>query len=81
MVFTNMEPWMLLLWIVCLCILVAPILVATVNSIFNGYFKAREGHIGRVAKALGKTIEKTADEMTKRLKTGKSKEEKKDESV
>lgn len=72
----TLSPWQFLLWIVCLEILTVPLVAFMCNTIFLGYFKAKEGHIARITTAIAKTIEKAANETIEKLK--KKKEEKSD---
>ena len=55
----NLNPWQLLAWIVGLELLSAPIIVFIINSATNGYFRAKGIHIGKIAKALAETIDKS----------------------
>lgn len=52
----TLTPWQLLLWIVCLEILSAPLIAVLINTVIVGYFKVKESHIAKMAKALGKTL-------------------------
>ena len=73
---TFEQPWFLLLWIVLLLILAVPIIVAGFTTAANGYFKAKEQHISRLAAALGRTLEKEGEQLKKAVQsmTGERKE-------
>lgn len=53
----NLNPWQILLWIAGLEIVSAPIVIAMANGIFTGYFRAKEIHSGKVAKAIGNALQ------------------------
>ena len=53
------NPVFFMLWLIGLLILSMPIIVAGVNTIISGYFKAKEQHISKLAGAVGQAFEKT----------------------
>lgn len=63
--------WELLLWITALLLISAPIIVGVFNWIIAGYFRAKEGHIGRTAGMFAKAI----GEMLTTISEKKNKEE------
>ena len=66
----KLNAWQLLLWIVGLELLSAPLIVASVSAVINGYFKAKEEHVGKMAKAAGTTITQLAESLKKEDKEG-----------
>lgn len=52
------NPVFLLIWIVAVLIVTIPIIVAGITTAINGYFKAKEQHIAKMAKAIGSALEK-----------------------
>lgn len=72
-----LTPWQQLLWLVCAVILIVPVVAAGVNAIIRGYFRAKEEHTGRMAKAVANAINQVAkeanaklDEVLKKIKDG-----------
>lgn len=65
-IFIGMNAWQFLLWIIGLEIASYPLLVGLMNSIIDGYFKAKEKHIGRVAKAVGDSLQAAFNEIKKK---------------
>ena len=65
----NLSAWQLFLWIVLLSIAMTPIIVLIANSIIAGYFKAKEQHFGRMAKAFGELFETLGKDLDGKLKT------------
>lgn len=72
-----LTPWQQLLWLVCAVILIVPIVAAGVNAVLRGYFRAKEEHTGRMAKAVANAINQVAkeangklDEALKKIKEG-----------
>lgn len=63
---STLNPWQLLLWIVGLELLSLPLIVGGINSAFNGYFKAKEQHVGKLAKAIGDSLTEAAKTMIKK---------------
>jgi len=63
---TSLNPWQLLLWIVCLEFLSLPILSALISSVFSGYFRAKEKHTSNVTNAVVEALKKTAESITKK---------------
>ena len=77
-----LTPWQQLLWLVCAVILIVPVVVAGVNAVLRGYFRAKEEHTGRMAKAVANAINQIAkeangklDEVLKKIKEGQGLEE------
>ena len=62
-----LTPWQQLLWLVCAVILIVPVVAAGVNAVLRGYFRAKEEHIGRIAKAAANAINQVAKEANGRL--------------
>ena len=67
----NLTAWQLLAWIVGLEIVSAPIIIVVVNSVISGYFRYKEQHVGRMAKAIGEAMEN----MIKAIESKNKKEE------
>lgn len=71
----GLNIWQSLLLLIAFEMIVAPFIVGTVNSIINGYFKAKDAHIGRIAKAISDALTsslefaaKTLEEQIKKAK-------------
>lgn len=64
----NLTAWQLLAWIVGLEIVSAPIIIVVVNSVISGYFRYKEQHVGRMAKAIGEAMEKTIKTIENKVK-------------
>ena len=62
-----LTPWQQLLWLVSAVILIVPVVAAGVNVIIRGYFRAKEEHTGRMAKAVANAINQVAKEANGRL--------------
>lgn len=62
-----LTPWQKLLWLVCAVILIVPVVAAGVNAVLRGYFRAKEEHISRIAKAVANAINQVAKEANSRL--------------
>ena len=62
-----LTPWQQLLWLGCAVILIVPIVAAVVNAVLRGYFRAKEEHISRIAKAVANAINQVAKEANGRL--------------
>lgn len=75
MVNYNLSPSQLILMIFAIEFITGVVISVVANSIINGYFKAKESHVGRMAKAFCEMLQKIGES----LKTNK-KEEKKNES-
>ena len=73
MVNYNLSPSQLILMIFAIEFITGVVISVVVNSIINGYFKAKESHAGRLANAFGKMLQKIGESL-------KKKEEKKNES-
>lgn len=58
MIFANFTAWTLLLWIAALLLIMVPIVGIMGKVLCDGYFRAKDAHIARIAAALGKTLEK-----------------------
>ena len=78
-----LTPWQQLLWLVSAVILIVPIVAAGVNAVLRGYFRAKEEHTGRMAKAVANAINQVAketngklDEVLKKIKEVEAKEKK-----
>lgn len=65
MIFANMAPWQLLVWIMGLELLSVPIIVYVANAISIGFFKAKEQHQARMLNSLGNTFEKMGKDLDK----------------
>ena len=68
----TLTPWQTLLWIAAVELISLPLIAGFVRTIIDGYFKAKEEHIGRVFNSLGKAIEqigKEAKERSDKMKT------------
>lgn len=72
-----LTPWQQLLWLVFAVVLIVPIVAAGVNAVLRGYFRAKEEHTGRMAKAVANAINQVAkeangklDEALKKIKDG-----------
>ena len=65
MSFAQMAPWQLLLWIVGLEVITLPLLVGFAKSIITGYFAEKRKYLGDLAKALGETVSKMANDIKK----------------
>ena len=66
------NPWILLLWIVALAMVLIPLIVTLWISLLNAYYRAKEGHIGRLLKALEKTINSVVDDLRSKKKNTES---------
>lgn len=64
----HLNAWQLILWILGLEIVSAPIVVAVVKAIMDGYFHCKEMHFGRVAGVVGKILESNGKELKKVVK-------------
>lgn len=77
-----LTPWQQLLWLVCAFILIVPIIAAGFNAVIRGYFRAKEEHTGRMAKAIANALSKASndvlDPILEQIKKATEKEEKKD---
>lgn len=73
MVNYNLSPSQLILMIFAIELISGVVISVVVNSIINGYFKAKESHVGRLANAFGEMLQKIGESL-------KKKEEKKNES-
>lgn len=62
-----LSPWQQLLWLVCAVILIVPVVAAGVNAVLRGYFRAKEEHTGRMAKAVANAINQVAKEANGKL--------------
>lgn len=62
-----LTPWQQLLWLVCAVILIVPVVAAGVNAVLRGYFRAKEEHTGRMAKAVANAINQVAKEVNGKL--------------
>ncbi len=62
-----LTPWQQLLWLVCAVILIVPIVAAGINAVLRGYFRAKEEHTGRMAKAVANAINQVAKEANGKL--------------
>lgn len=62
-----LTPWQQLLWLVCAVILIVPIVAAGINAVLRGYFRAKEEHTGRMAKAVANAISQVAKEANGKL--------------
>lgn len=78
-----LTPWQQLLWLVCAVGLIVPIAVAGVNAVLRGYFRAKEEHTGRMARAVANAINQVlkeangkADEILKKIKEAQGEEKK-----
>ena len=74
-----LTPWQQLLWLVCAVLLIVPIVAAGINAVLRGYFRAKEEHTGRMAKAVANAINQVAkeangklDEVLKKIKDGEA---------
>ena len=65
MSFAQMTPWQLLVWIVGLEVITLPLIVGFVKSIITGYFAEKRKYLGDLAKALGETVSKMANDIKK----------------
>lgn len=78
-----LTPWQQLLWLVCAFVLIVPVVSWGAVGIIRGYFRAKEQHIGRIAKAIANAINQVAGDANKKLddilKKIKATEEKKAE--
>lgn len=63
----GLNAWQFLLWILALAMIVSPFIVGIINSVITGYFKAKDAHIGRIAKAIGATLEGVLDGLNHKL--------------
>lgn len=61
------SPVFLLLWIIALLILTVPIIVAGITTAINGYFKAKEQHMSKMAMAFGTALEKRLKDLDKKV--------------
>jgi len=62
-----LSPWQQLLWLVCAFILIVPVVAAGVNAVLRGYFRAKEEHTGRMAKAVANAINQVLKEANGKL--------------
>ena len=62
-----LTPWQQLLWLVCAVFLIVPIVAAGVNVVLRGYFRAKEEHTSRMAKAVANVINQVAKEANGKL--------------
>ena len=62
--FFGLNAWQTLLWLAALLMIVAPFIVGIGNGLVNGYFKAKDAHIGRVANAIGISLTNAFKGMT-----------------
>ena len=62
--FFGLNAWQTLLWLAALLMIVAPFIVGIGNGLMNGYFKAKDAHIGRIANAIGKSLAESFKSMT-----------------
>lgn len=69
----NLSPSQLILMIFAIEFISGVVISVVVNSIINGYFKAKESHVSRLANAFGEMLQKIGESL-------KKKEEKKNES-
>ena len=63
----GLNAWQFLLWVAALEMIVAPFVILVVGTIINGYFHAKDQHIGRIAGALGQTLSKAAEDISKKI--------------
>ena len=78
-----LTPWQQLLWLVFAVILIVPVVAAGVNAVLRGYFRAKEEHTGRMARAVANAINQVlkeangkVDEVLKKIKEADSGEKK-----
>ena len=62
-----LTPWQQLLWLVFAVVLIVPVVAAWVIAVLRGYFKAKEEHTGRMAKAVANAINQVAKEANGKL--------------
>lgn len=58
-----LNPWQLLAWIVALELISVPLIIFCVNSIIIGYFKMKEQHSARIAKAGSEALKSLTEGM------------------
>ena len=68
---STLNAWQLLLWIVGLEVLSLPLIAGCANSIIKGYFRAKEEHVSKVARAVGEAFTKMGEQVDKIGKIGK----------
>ena len=64
------NPVFLLIWIAALLFIVTPFVIAAFTGIINAYFAAKEKHTAKIASAIGKAFESSADRLMKRQEGG-----------
>ena len=67
----ELNPWQILLWVVALELISVPLIVFCVNSIFIGYFKAKEQHEGRMITTFGKFLGKVGSDLNEKIEANK----------
>ena len=72
---SNLTPWQTLLWILALEMVSAPVLIILFNGIAAGYYKAKQAFIGNILGALGRTLEKAAENTQQKLEAQKTNKE------
>ena len=66
MVNYNLSPSQLILMIFAIEFITGVVISVVVNSIINGYFKAKESHVGRLVNAFGEMLQKIGERMKKK---------------
>lgn len=62
-----LTPWQQLLWIVCAAILIVPLVAAGINAVIRGYFRAKEEHFGKIAKAFANVLSEISESTLKKF--------------
>ena len=64
----HLTPIQMLLWITALEMITGIVLVIISNIFIGMIYRAKEAHIGRIAKAIGAAMEKVGNELSTKFK-------------